>query len=274
MTSKSIKLNEADIKSIQELAYAKLGICKKTHDIIGTQVFSILARYARVIYYPLGENAPWGFTHVIGSKSEKASTRPFVAINTSIPEDCQVFAAAHELYHIWFDLTSDIISSNILDDHTQDINELKANRFAAEFLIEEGLLKQEISLYGFDVHSLKDILKMAELFSVPYRTMVRRLYEIHKINKNAEDKFLKETKETIAKYRKRYSVPEPAADHRIVMDNLAELSADAYDKRIITYEKLDYLLSLCAISPADIGFSAPTNITPPTDEELDAIMEE
>ncbi|MDE6635756.1 MAG: hypothetical protein K2K09_04010 [Lachnospiraceae bacterium] len=30
----------------------------------------------------------------------QAREKPFVAINTSIPVDCQVFAAAHELYHI------------------------------------------------------------------------------------------------------------------------------------------------------------------------------
>lgn len=35
--------------------------------------------------------------------------KPFVAINTSIPIDCQVFAAAHELYHIWYEKNPDIL---------------------------------------------------------------------------------------------------------------------------------------------------------------------
>lgn len=58
------KLTDAEISEIKEKVYAKLVVCKKINDIIGTQVFGILKLYARVIFYPLGENAPWGVTRI------------------------------------------------------------------------------------------------------------------------------------------------------------------------------------------------------------------
>ena len=53
------ELNELEVREIKNLAKEKLGLCSKTNDIIGTQIFSILSMYARVIYYPLGQEAPW-----------------------------------------------------------------------------------------------------------------------------------------------------------------------------------------------------------------------
>ena len=52
------ELNELEVREIKNLAKEKLGLCSKTNDIIGTQIFSILSMYARVIYYPLGQEAP------------------------------------------------------------------------------------------------------------------------------------------------------------------------------------------------------------------------
>ena len=93
-------LSDFEIEEVKNQARKKLGVCRKTNDIIGVKIFSILGLYARVIYYPLGKDAPWGFTRISGSQNDAALEKPFVAINTSIPVDCQVFAAAHELYHI------------------------------------------------------------------------------------------------------------------------------------------------------------------------------
>ena len=64
------ELNETEIKDIKDHASEKLGKCRKTNDIIGSQIFSILGLYARVIYYPFGKDAPWGFTRISGSKND------------------------------------------------------------------------------------------------------------------------------------------------------------------------------------------------------------
>lgn len=272
---KILHLTEAEISDVSEKAASKLGVCKKQNDIIGQQIFSILGLYARVIYYPLGKDSVWGFTRISGY-SEEAQGRPFVAINSSIPVDCQVFAAAHELYHIWFDNQVDVIPANIIDETIDDRNELKANRFAAEFLVDEELLRKELRTYSIDTERIrmKDILKLADLFSVPYRTMVKRLNEINILTKMDRIKFLDVSEDKIKAARKRYAFSVPEADERITIDDLTDLAVDAYENQRITFEKLEYLLGLSKLNPADVDIAEPVRNAFPSDTELDDIMEE
>ena len=268
------ELNELEINTVKNLAKEKLGLCRKGNDIIGTQIFAILGLYARVIYYPLGKDAPWGFTRISGSKNDASLEKPFVALNSSIPVDCQVFAAAHELYHIWYEQNPDVLPSDLLTEQNKKISEKKANRFAAEFLVDELLLKQEIELYSIKKFTIKSILQLAELFTVPYRTMVKRLREIDVITKNDLNGFLAETEASIEMYKKRYSISLQKSDDRIIMDNLVELAVTAYEAGYITYEKLEYLLGMSNLKPEDLGIEKKSACIFPSDDELDSIMEE
>ena len=267
------ELTAAELSEIKEQAASKLGVCKKQNDIIGQQIFSILSLYARVIYYPLGEKAVWGFTRIIGTSEKESAGRPFVAINSSIPVDCQVFAAAHELYHIWYDEKAEIVPANIIDE--SDRNELKANRFAAEFLVDEDLLLRELNMYSISGNSItiKDILRLSELFTVPYRTMAKRLYETGVYDKKNRDLFLSKTEEEVLAARKRFAIPVPQSDSRIAIDTLNDLAVNAYEKQLISYEKLAYLLSISELTPADIGVYEPKKSLFPSDDELSEIME-
>lgn len=267
------ELTAAELSEIKEQAASKLGVCKKQNDIIGQQIFSILSLYARVIYYPLGEKAVWGFTRIIGTSEKESAGRPFVAINSSIPVDCQVFAAAHELYHIWYDEKAEIVPANIIDE--SDRNELKANRFAAEFLVDEDLLLRELNMYSIsgDSITIKDILRLSELFTVPYRTMAKRLYETSVYDKKNRDLFLSKTEEEVLAARKRFAIPVPQSDSRIAIDTLNDLAVNAYEKQLISYEKLAYLLSISELTPADIGVYEPKKSLFPSDDELSEIME-
>lgn len=267
-------LTTDEIKQIQEQALAKLGACQKGNDVIGAQIFSILGKYARVIYYPLGEDAPWGFTRVEKIIKNKKDGKPFVGINTSISKDKQVFAAAHELYHIWFGSdVLEVVNSDLLGDCVEN-KELKANRFAAEFLIPKTLLFQEIDSYEITSFNEKSILKLAELFVVPFKTMVRRLREVALISEEEQTKYWAYTDADIAKYRKIYSLEEPKADHIIAIDNLTELAVKAYDLHQITFEKLQHLLKFCDLKPEEIGINPPEMYSSVTDDELDVIMAE
>ncbi|WP_440526666.1 ImmA/IrrE family metallo-endopeptidase [Simiaoa sp.] len=268
------ELNELEVREIKNLAKEKLGLCSKTNDIIGTQIFSILSMYARVIYYPLGQEAPWGFTRISGSRDDAALEKPFVAINSSISMDRQVFAAAHELYHIWFEQNPDILPADLLNEQNKEVNEKKANRFAAEFLVSEQLLCQEIELYQIQEITIKNILQLAALFTVPYRTMVKRLYEIRRITEAQQIIFLNETEESIEIYSRKYSILKQAADERVTLDNLTELAVEAYEKGYITYEKLEYLLEFSNLIPADLGIKKKDSYAFPSDDELADIMEE
>ena len=268
------ELSEIDVNEIKGFAREKLGFCRKGNDIIGSQIFSILSLHARVIYYPLGQNAPWGFTRISGSRNDASLDKPFVAINSSIPMDCQIFAAAHELYHIWYEQNPDVIPADLLNSQGQEISEKKANRFAAEFLVDEQLLKQELDIYKIEKCTIKSILQLASLFSVPYRTMVKRLFEISMISSAEADKFLSETEDSIEQYKKRYSIPIINADERVAIDNLVELAVSAYEKELISFEKLEYLLEMSKLTPEDLGIEKKESYLFPSDDELDSIMEE
>lgn len=268
------ELNDFEIEKVKGQAREKLGVCRKANDVIGVQILSILGRYARVIYYPLGKDAPWGFTRISGSRNDSALEKPFVAINTSIPVDCQVFAAAHELYHIWYEQNPDILPSDLLDENNKETNEKKANRFAAEFLVDEVMLRQEIEIYKIKKITIKSVLQMADLFTVPYQAMVKRLNETGLIGKEETKKLLSESNDSIIKYKKRYALSSPKSDGRIAIDNLTELAVNAFEANLITYEKLEYLLGLSGLKPKHLGIQKIPDLAFPSDEEIDNIMEE
>lgn len=268
------ELNDFDIEEVKSQAREKLGACRKLNDIIGVQIFSILGLYARVIYYPLGQDAPWGFTRISGSQNDATLAKPFVAINTSIPIDCQVFAAAHELYHIWYEKNPGILPSDLLDGEDKELNEKKANRFAAEFLIDEMILRQEIDIYKVRKPTIKSILQLANLFTVPYRAMTKRLNEIGVIGEDELKRFLSESDDSIQRYKKRYAISLYESDGRIAMDNLIELAVSAFESNLVTYEKFEHLLGLCGLKPSDLGIKKEAGGAFPSDEELDSIMEE
>ena len=121
---------------------------------------------------------------------------------------------------------------------------------------------------------MKNILQLAALFTVPYRTMVKRLYEIRRITQAQQIIFLNETEENIEIYSKKYSIPKQAADERVTLDNLTELAVEAYEKGYITYEKLEYLLEFSNLIPADLGIKKKDSYAFPSDDELADIMEE
>jgi len=67
---------------------------------------------------------------------------------------CEIISdEAHELYHLWFNGEQELILSSALEEEDNidsqiDDTKLRANRFAAEFLVEENILRQEMKTYG------------------------------------------------------------------------------------------------------------------------------
>lgn len=262
-------LSKQEVQNIQALAREKLVAYCKLNDVIGTQIFSILEKESKVLYYPLEEQQVWGF-------SERIKGKAFVCINTSLPYDKQVFAAAHELYHLWFGTSGEImISEDSQEPDADKETERYANRFAAEFLVNEELLLQEIKVYGIDKNalSIKDIVKLANLFVVPYRTMVKRLHEIEVCSKREYEKFKEYTDEQAKIWRNRLGLSVPVRKDEVGLSNLVDKAMELYEKNLITYEKLEYLLELAELTPEKMGIALNNGYEPPTDDELDAIME-
>lgn len=266
-------LDKKTSEEIKAFARQKLIEYSKLNDVIGGQIFSILELQNKVLYYPIEDEEVWGF-------SEKIKGRSFVWINTYIAYDKQVFAAAHELYHLWFEDNGEVILKKDIEEinNNEDVSEieLKANRFAAEFLINEELLLQEMRTYGIDKSkiNIKDILKLSNLFLVPYKTMVKRLYEVKLINKSIYAEFMEQSSEQIEIWRNRLGLSLPTRDNKIGLNSLVDKAMELYENKKITREKLEYLLSFAKLSIEEMGIKDAEPHIPPTDEELDSIMEE
>lgn len=264
------QLSKTDIKAVQGLAREKLTEYCKLNDVIGTGVFNILEKDNKVLYYPLEDQQVWGFSETIKGKS-------FVCINTSLPYNKQVFAAAHELYHVWFNTSGEIMLSEDMQELDSDEEiELLANRFAAEFLVNEELLRQEIRVFDMNKENLnvKEIVRLANFFVVPYKTMVRRLFETDILSKKSFEEFMAVTEDEVNIWENRLGLSVPIRKDKIGLSDLVDKGMDLYEKHLITYEKLEYLLEFADLTPKEMGVEMEKAYCAPTEKELDAIMEE
>ena len=62
--------------------------------------------------------------------------------------------------------------------------------------------------------------------------------------------------------------------NKIGLSDLSDKALDLYERNMITYEKLEYLLEFAELTPEEMGIKSVNQYQPPTDEELDVIMEE
>ena len=161
--------------------------------IVRDSIFGIAENYARkreltleVLRYPFKDDELWAFTFV------KKGTI-FLCVNSGLELCKQIFAVAHELYHIHCyaeDIDPDTIASgSLLDSKTADDmavsqEDLEANAFAGLLLMPDGILDEQIKIYGItgDKISVDNVLVLVELFALPYKAVVLRLVENHNIS--------------------------------------------------------------------------------------------
>lgn len=156
--------------------------------IIRDSIFGIVRNYARkrdltleTLRYPIRDDELWAFTFV------KKGTI-FFCVNSALEMCKQIFAVAHELYHIHCyaeDINPDTITTgSLLDSKTADETavsqeDLEANAFAGLLLMPDNILDEQIKIYGIDNDNLSvdDVLVLMELFALPYKAIVLRLVE-------------------------------------------------------------------------------------------------
>ena len=273
-------LSKSEVKDVINKANELAGRYKKTNRIIKEEIFKIIEMNSKTLYYPTKDDDICGA--VYKSKKYKISY-----INTYIPLEKQVFAAAHELYHILYSEVdnNELISSNILDERlpTNKINkeDLKANRFAAEILVHKEVLINEIDIRDIKENSIdiREIIELMDIFLVPYKTIIRRLYEIEYITKekyinllNQEDR---NEESGIMLWQKRLGLCKRnnQRTNEIKLDKLIDNALKLYDKKQITYEKLEFLLKLANLKPSEFNIYE-DKFESPSEEEILKIMEE
>lgn len=171
------------------------------NSIIKDNIFAIIENYSRkkeinleMLRFPIRDDELWALTFL------KQNTI-FVCVNTALPLCKQFFAAAHELYHIYCyvenaDLSyiknGSILDSSIVDESKIAQEDLEANAFAGLLLMPDALIYEQIELYDIDKNtiSVDSILMLMEMFALPYKAVVLRLFESGIISYNHAEKLL------------------------------------------------------------------------------------
>ena len=199
---------EKQFEKINDLSKAfAVNYCGNT--IIRESIFGIVSNYARkrelaleVLRYPFRDDELWAFTFV------KKGTI-FLCVNTELPMCKQIFATAHELYHIHCyaeDInTSTITSGSLLDSKTVDEvaatqEDLEANAFAGLLLMPDASVIEQFKMFGISKENMgiDDVLTLMDLFALPYKAVVLRLVESGVITEEKARNLYQEKSESIA----------------------------------------------------------------------------
>ena len=185
-----ITLNEVQVDEIRKLAGDErrfLGFVGETP--IANDIFTILDRLdIMLLEYPIeSEGDRPAFSAAIMYSEEGDKKLTFIGLNTADFYDKQIFAIAHELYHYYTKSGSHLSRP---EDEESSLIEVKANRFAAEFLLPETVL-ESIVLDEFKTSTLEKVQHKTLLrfiarlhctWWLPYRSLVKRMHEIGAIS--------------------------------------------------------------------------------------------
>lgn len=185
-----IMLNEVQVDEIRKLVGDErrfLGFVGETP--IANDIFTILDRLdIMLLEYPIeSEGDRPAFSAAIMYSEEGDKKLTFIGLNTADFYDKQIFAIAHELYHYYTKSGSHLSRP---EDEEGSLIEIKANRFAAEFLLPETVL-ESIVLDEFKTSTLEKVQHKTLLrfiarlhctWWLPYRSLVKRMHEIGAIS--------------------------------------------------------------------------------------------
>lgn len=161
--------------------------------IVRDEVFGILERHCTVIYYPLDNEDINGF-HI--KRNVNGSPKHFVYINTANTTERQIFAAAHELGHIWNVYEKAKKEYIDIDEYITSVTsetpeEYISNKFATQLLIPLDLFKKEmereLESLNYNGKSITKInllrltIRLMNTFFVGYKATTKRFLEIGSI---------------------------------------------------------------------------------------------
>ena len=198
------KIQIDNIKRLAEEKRRELGFIGDTP--IANDIFTILEKLnILLLEYPIkSENKKPAFSAALMYSKESDKDFVFIGLNTADYFYKQIFAIAHELYHFYTNTGSHL---SRLEEEKNNTTEIKANRFAAEFLLPEKTLKR-IILDEFKMSSLEKIktntllrfiARLQCAWWLPYKSLVKRLEEIDAIS-NEQYKLLYSVDERNGEY--------------------------------------------------------------------------
>lgn len=130
---------------------------------LGSDIEQVLADRAYLVYQNVDDPSYFGAAlHLMG--------KHIIAINTFQSLRSRYYSAAHELWHLQFE------SGEIAIDEKQIDHERAADHFAAVVMLPGSLLKSIMN--NFKKNDERVVFKIADLSSMPYQAVARRLIEL------------------------------------------------------------------------------------------------
>lgn len=208
------------------------------------------------------------FSAIIFCSEEEGESFAFIGINSADYFDKQIFAIAHELYHFFTKSGSHITLQERLEE---DLTEAKANWFAAEFLLPEQVLKQqlfaEFKTYSLNATPIRTLLRFIARIHctwwLPYRSIVKRLWEIDAITEQQYTELYEiDERDLSGEYGRiglslqsdLFSKLNEITRTRGTTPKGLENIIRNFEANLIDEETLTTLLNLFARSPEDFGY--------------------
>lgn len=259
-------LSSSDVKKIEDKAQQQRNSYRLGEvSPIGSNIFNVIEKQynCALLLYPIETQKVAGFTR-------KNDGIVQIFINSSFNRSFQIFAAAHELYHLMEISDNDTFilceKDDISESYTDiriDINELRANYFAAAFLLPEKVIKDRFVLKKYlsvNDNFILDILQIESEYSVPYKTIIKRIKELGIVNNVTFEKLLDYENE-IPHYIKMLDVVtantilelEKADFRKYHSWNVPKMSADNYIDYKITFPKLKSIINKYDKNIEDFG---------------------
>jgi Zn-dependent peptidase ImmA (M78 family) len=297
-----MRIEQLSINEISQIRNRIKTLREEKHIVnvdIKDDVFALLEKECKVLFYPIDDLNLWA----LYQKEEHANgdKRCFVFINSKLPYEKQIFAAAHELAHVW-NVNGAGDSAEVLlgtDDETMPIRktdkeknktskkELVANRFAAEFLMDEDTVRKLYSRVDKDtiIDDREDkllalTLALMDYYIAPFKMTVKRLHELELIADSEMEDLLKhyprEKNGLLERLQLRLGLCEKnnKVTERKKFSDFVNLAVEDYKRDLISFSKLKQLLSLFDLSPEKLGVEEPAEKVRPTVEEIEALLEE
>lgn len=198
-----------------------------------------------------------------------------IVTNTRHTLGSERFTIAHEIYHLLENrvfIKENAIIEECIDRNEKDISDIKeimANAFAAELLMPMKDISEEVERMrnsGTKPIDSKIIIKLQQKYGVDYKAIIKRLYEIQKINDEEKKELeqLDNDKIELEKLTKNlgYSneLNSPSEDSSLLQKDLENLKEN-YDKGYTSYDDLVRIFSYLGCEPEKFGYENDIEIT-------------
>lgn len=197
-----------------------------------------------------------------------------IVTNTSQRLGLERFTIAHEIYHLLqnrvYIKEKSIIEEmvNNESDKYKDVNELMADSFAAELLIPEKSLKENLKELADNRGQVIDpdiIIELQHKYGVDYIAITKRLKEIDAIDDIEKDKLEEifsegKLQELTKKLGRSNKLNTPSKDNYLLQKNL-EIIKSNFENKHVSYDDLFRIFGYIGCTPEKFGYEDNIELT-------------